>query len=452
MKKNLQQEKFIKMTTAPVGRLVTKMAVPSIIGMLVTGIYNIADTFFIGHINTQSVAALGIVFSYMALIQSIAFYFGQGSGNFISRALGRQKTDEAEQMVAVGFFSSFFVGVAIAVASYLLMDPLLVFFGSTETILPYAEEYFRYILVGTPFIMSCFTMNNQMRHQGNASLSMIGIASGAVLNVALDPILIFGFDMGIRGAGLATAVSQMVSFVIMLALGGCNGGVSVRFRNFRPTWKAYEEINAGGLPSLARQGLMCIAAICLNQSASLYGDEAVAAFSVVSRVVMLAGAAMIGYGQGFQPVCGFNYGAQRFDRVRDAFRHSLTVATGYCLILAVLGFIFAPGIIKAFCSDNAEVVRMGTEILRYQSISFPLTGFVVMSNMYLQNIRKTVPALVMATARQGLFFIPALYIGRVLFGFTGVEIAQAVSDACAFILAFPLTIPVLRRMGTDNRG
>lgn len=448
MANDLQNEKYIRMTTAPVGRLVTSLALPSIVSMLVSGIYNLADTFFIGRINTQSVAALGIVFSYMALIQAIAFYFGQGSGNFISRALGRRQTDEASRMVAAGFFSSFLTGTVIAAAAYLLTDPLLRFFGSTDTILPYARDYFRHILPGTPFIMCCFTMNNQMRQQGNAVLSMIGIASGAVLNVALDPLLIFGFGLGIRGAGIATALSQALSFVIMLSVCGRRGGIRVRSRNFRPSWRTYREINAGGLPSLARQGLMSVAAICLNQVAAAYGDEAVAAFSVVSRVSMLAGAAMIGYGQGFQPVCGFNYGAGRFERVRAAFRHSLTVVSAYCLLLAVLGYVFAPDIVRIFRSD-ADVIRMGSEILRWQCLSFPLNGMVVMSNMYLQNIRKTVPAVLMATARQGLFFIPALFAGRALFGFTGIETAQTVSDVCAFFLALLLTLPALRRMRAD---
>ena len=440
MSADLQKEKYERMTTAPVGRLVTSLAVPSIVSMLVSGVYNLADTFFIGQINTQSVAALGIVFSYMALIQAIAFYFGQGSGNFISRALGSRRTEQASRMAAVGFFSSFLTGCAIAVTGAFLMEPLLRFFGSTETILPYAKDYFLFILMGTPFIMCCFTMNNQMRQQGNAFLSMIGIASGAVLNVALDPILIFGFQLGIRGAGIATAVSQAVSFTIMLSICGKKGGIRIRSSNFKPTWDTYKEINAGGLPSLARQGLMSIAAICLNQVAAAYGDASVAAFSVVNRIAMLAGAAMIGYGQGFQPVCGFNYGAGRLDRVRAAFLHSVMVSTLYCLILAVLGFIFAPGIVRVFRADDAEVIRMGAEILRYQCISFPLTGMVVMSNMYLQNIRKTVPAVLMAMSRQGLFFIPALFIGKALLGFLGIEIAQAVSDACSFLLAIPLSI------------
>ncbi|MBQ6286505.1 MAG: MATE family efflux transporter [Bacteroidales bacterium] len=446
----LQQEKYIRMTSAPVGRLVTSMAIPSIISMLVSGIYNLADTFFVGHINTQSVAALGIVFSYMALIQAIAFYFGQGSGNFISRALGGRRTGEASVMASTGFISSFITGCLIAVAGWLLMDGILHFFGSTETILPYAKDYFRFILIGTPFIMCCFTMNNQMRQQGNAMLAMIGIASGAILNIALDPLLIFGFGMGIRGAGLATAISQAVSFVIMLSLCGKNGGIRIRLRNFKPSVHIYKEINAGGLPSLARQGLMSIAAICLNQMASSYGDASVASFSVVSRVAMLAGAAMIGYGQGFQPVCGFNFGAGRYDRVRAAFKHSLFVSTLYCLVLAILGFVFAPGIVRVFRSDDPEVIRMGTDILRYQCLSFPLSGMVVMSNMFLQNIRKTVPAVIMATARQGLFFIPALLLGKLFLGFLGIEIAQTVSDCCSFLLAIPLTVHALKGMGVTN--
>lgn len=442
-----QEEKFIRMTTAPVGRLVTTLAIPSIVSMLISGAYNLADTYFVGKINTQSIAALGIAFSYMSLIQAIAFYFGQGSGNFISRALGRRKSEDAGEMAAVGFFSSFFTGVVLMLAGFILMEPLLRFFGATETILPYAKDYFRCILPGTPFIMCCFTLNNQMRQQGNAMLSMIGIASGAVINIILDPILIFALGMGVKGAGIATSVSQVVSFLLMLHLCGKNGGIRIRFSQFRPSLHAYMEINAGGLPSLARQGLMSLSTVCLNQVAAPFGDEAIAAFSVVSRIGMLAGAAMIGYGQGFQPVCGFNYGAGKYGRVKDAFRHSLTVSGIYCIILSVIGIAFAPQIVGLFRSDDPVVLEMGIKILRYQCYSFPLSAMVVMSNMFLQNIRKTTPAVLMAMARHGLFFIPALYIGRALIGLTGIELAQTFSDCCAFLLAIPLTVPTLRRLG-----
>ena len=442
-----QHAKFLKLTTQPVGRLVTSLAVPAMVSMLVMGFYNIVDTFFVGQINTQSVAALGIVFSYMSIVQSIAFFFGQGAGNYISRRLGHEDTHNASIMASVGLVTTWLTGAAIAIVGLLFMEPVLRFFGSTATIMPYACDYFTYILLGTPFIMSCFTLNNLMRHQGNAVLSMIGIMSGAVLNVILDPILIFGFNLGVKGAGMATAFSQVVAFTLMLMLSGQRGGVAIRLSQFKPSVQRYRDIAAGGLPSLARQSAMGIAALILNHVAGIYGASAIASFSVVSRITILANAAMIGYGQGFQPVCGFNYGAGKFDRVRAAFIHSCKVSTIYCTILAIAGWIFAKPLVGLFVASDPEVSRIGAEVLRFQCLAFPLTGYVVMVNMFLQNIRRTVPATIMAMARQGIFLIPAIFIGNLALGFVGVEISQAVADAASFLLAIPLGLHALNSLG-----
>ena len=444
-----QEEKYLRMTTFPVKKLVGELAVPSIVSMLISSVYNIVDTFFVGHLDTQSTAALGIVFSYMAFIQAMAFFFGQGAGNFISRSLGSRNVKGAEQMAAVGFLSSVLTGVVVAIAGFIFMDPLLDFLGSTPTVKPFAAGYFRWILVGTPFIMGCFSLNNLMRQQGNALMAMIGIASGAVLNIVLDPVLIYWAGLGVEGAGLATAVSQAVGFVIMLSLTGKRGGIRIHPSLFKPRWHHYVEIAAGGLPSLLRQGLGAIAAICFNQVARNYGDEALAAFSVVSRVMMFAASAMIGYGQGFQPVCGFNYGARLYDRVRKAFWHSTRVSTLYCTLLAIAGYVFAPQIIALFRADDPVVIRIGAQVLRYQCMVFPLIGFIVMTNMYLQNIRKVVPAIVSAALRNGLAFIPALYIGQAVIGFTGVELAQSISDVVSFLISVPLCLTALRSMGKD---
>ena len=445
-----QEEKYLRMTTFPVKKLVGELAVPSIVSMLISSVYNIVDTFFVGHLDTQSTAALGIVFSYMAFIQAMAFFFGQGAGNFISRSLGSRNVKGAEQMAAVGFLSSVLTGVVVAIAGFIFMDPLLDFLGSTPTVKPFAAGYFRWILVGTPFIMGCFSLNNLMRQQGNALMAMIGIASGAVLNIVLDPILIYWAELGVEGAGLATAVSQAVGFVIMLSLTGKRGGIRIHPSLFKPRWHHYVEIAAGGLPSLLRQGLGAIAAICFNQVARNYGDEALAAFSVVSRVMMFAASAMIGYGQGFQQVCGFNYGARLYDRVRKAFWHSTRVSTLYCTLLAIAGYVFAPQIIALFRADDPAVIRIGAQVLRYQCMVFPLIGFIVMTNMYLQNIRKVVPAIVSAALRNGLAFIPALYIGQAVIGFTGVELAQSISDVVSFLISVPLCLTALRSMGKDS--
>ena len=443
---NQRDAKYEKMTTQPVGRLVCEMAVPSMVCMLATGFYNVVDTFFVGKIDTQSTAALGIVFVYMTLLQAISFFLGQGSGIFISNALGARKIKEAETMAATGFFSAIILTTLMAICGFLFMDPLLRFFGSTETILPVARPYFGYILLCSPFMSGVFVMNNQMRLQGNAMLSMIGILSGVVLNIALDPLFIFGFDMGVAGAGLATAVSQFVSFWIMFAIIGRNGGIHIRLRLFKPTLEQFREIVAGGLPSLVRQSLISVVSLCVNNLAAGYGDAAVAAFSVVNRVMALVMAALLGFGQGFQPVCGFNYGAGLYARVRKAFNFSVAVATVYCVVISLLGILFATGIITVFRAEDADVIDIGAQVLRYQCYTFPLVGFVVIANMYLQNIRKTVSATLVAIGRHGLFFIPLLYLGTWLFGIFGMIIAQPIADVFSISMAAILCGRALREM------
>ena len=291
-----------------------------------------------------------------------------------------------------------------------------------------------------------FVMNNQMRLQGNATLSMIGILSGVVLNIALDPLFIFGFKMGVAGAGLATAISQFISFWIMFAIIGRNGGIHIRLRLFKPTAVHFREIVAGGLPSLVRQSLISVVSLCVNNLAAGYGDAAVAAFSVVNRVMALVMAALLGFGQGFQPVCGFNYGAGLYARVRKAFNFSVMVATAYCVVISLLGILFATGIITLFRAEDADVIDIGAQVLRYQCYTFPLVGFVVIANMYLQNIRKTVSATLVAIGRHGLFFIPLLYWGTWLFGMFGMIIAQPIADVFSIAMAAILCGRALREM------
>lgn len=439
-----KHEKFIKLTTGRIERLVCEFAVPSIICMVISALYNIIDTYFVGKINTQSTAALGIVFSYMTMIQAVSFFFGHGSGNFISRALGAQKTDEAATMGATGFFSALITSSIIAILCGIFIEPVLYIFGSTPTIMPYAKEYFMYILLGTPFISGVFAMNNQMRLQGNAAMSAIGIMTGAILNIILDPILIFKFNMGISGAGLATAISQFVSFVIMLKMIGKNGGIAIKLQNFRPTVGRFAEIFAGGSPSLLRQCLMGVASIFLNNYASQYGDTAVAAFSVATRVMMFSTAVLLGFGQGYQPVCGFNFGAKLFDRVNYGFRFSTIVATIYCFIFSIVGIIFAHEIVTIFSSNDAEVIEIGTIVLKYHCYSFTLNGFIILANMYLQNTRRTTSAIILATARQGLFFVPVLCLCANCGGLYGIIISQPISDILTFIVAIPLCKKAMR--------
>ena len=446
---NARDEKYIKMTTAPVEKLVCTFAVPAIVGMLISSLYNIADTFFVGHLDTQSTAAIGIVFSYMGIIQAIAFYVGHGSGNFISRYLGARKGDEAEDMATTGLLLAIIATSAIALTCMVFIRPVLRLFGSTPTVLPVAVDYFRWILVGTPFIVGAIVLNNQMRLQGNAGLAMYGLLSGGLLNIVLDPIFIFVFDMGVTGAGLATAISQATSFFILLNLAGKRGGISIHLRNFKPSWFYAREINAGGLPSLARQSLMAISTALLNNFAGAYGDEALAAFSIVGRVMPIASSLILGFGQGFQPVCGYNYGAQLYDRLRKALRFCIVFASAYALLMAVLGELYAPSVIGAFRNDP-DVINLGAKVLRLQCMAFPLVGFVTLTNMYLQTTNQTVSAVTLAIARHGLFLIPALIIGASFRGLKGIIAAQPVSDILSALMAIPLYVVSVRNLGKSK--
>ena len=443
--KNTQEQKYKTMTEAPVKGLIVKLAIPTMISMLVTSFYNMADTFFVGKLGPSATGAVGVVFSVMAIIQAVGFFFGHGSGNYISRALGAHDVSGAESMAATGFFSALIGGTVIMIGGLLFLEPLALALGSSETILPYAVDYLRWILIGAPYMTASLVLNNQLRFQGNAIYAMIGLVSGAVINIALDPLLIFTFDLGVSGAAIATIVSQLVSFVILLIGIFRSNAIDIRIRNFKPTVERYKIIINGGSPSLFRQGLNSVATICLNVAARAYGDYAIAGMSIVTRIMQFANSCLIGFGQGFQPVCGFNYGAKKFDRVREGFWFCVKLSTAVLLVLAAACFAFAPAIVSLF-QDDPGVIEVGRIALRLQCITFPLAGWIVMSNMMSQTIGKAIPASFLAMARQGLFFIPAVLILPHFLGILGVELSQAVADVITIAVAIPLQLKIMREM------
>lgn len=446
-----QEEKYKTMTEKPVSSLICRLAVPTIISMLVTSFYNMADTFFVARIGTGATAAVGVSFALMAIIQAFGFFCGHGSGNFISRKMGQHRFDEAQQMAATGFFTALMLGTVILVLGEIFIDPLCRILGATETILPYARQYLRLILIGAPYMTASLVLNNQLRFQGSAFYAMIGIASGAVLNIALDPLFIFVFDMGVSGAALATIISQLVGFVLLLRGTTQGGNLRIRLRNITFSKYYYSQIINGGMPSLCRQGLGSVATICLNLMAGPYGDAAIAAMSVVGRVMNLAASVVTGFGQGFQPVCGFNYGAFLYDRVKEGFWFCVKVATVILILLSVTGYLFAPQVIQLFSKNDPQVIAIGTQALRWQCLTFPLCGWITVCNMMLQTIGKSFRASLLAMSRQGLFFIPAVLLLPALIGIQGVEIAQPIADVCSFILAIPLQLSVLHEMTVKQR-
>lgn len=436
-----KQDQYYEMSNAPISKIIPKLAVPTIISMLVTSIYNMADTFFVSQLGTSASGAVGIIFSAMAIIQALAFMIGMGTGNFIARMIGAGNRKLAEELASIAFFTGFGVGLVIAVIGNANIGQLVRMLGSTETIAPYAEAYASYIFVAAPFMICSFIMNNLLRFQGKALFAMVGITTGGVLNMVLDPIFIFGLDMGTAGAALATGLSQFISFCILLFM--CNSReecISIHPKKFKPTLAIYGEIIHGGLPSLGRQGIASIATIIMNTMAQPYGDAAIAAMSIVNRFMMFVGSAMIGFGQGYQPVCSYCFGARLYDRVKKACVYCVKVSTIFLLAVSVIGLIFSGNIIQMFRKDDLEVIRIGTLALRLQLLTMPLQGLVVMGgNMTPQSIGYGIRATIVSTARQGWLLIPILLCTVPVFGVLGIQMAQPIADVGTFILAAVVT-------------
>lgn len=442
-----KEEKYRQMIETPVNRLIPRLAVPTIISMLVTSIYNMADTFFVSQLSTSASGAVGVMFSAMSMIQAIGFTLGMGSGNHISRSLGNRDEERAGVFAATAFYTAAIIGVGILAAGTLFSRQLVFFLGATETIAPYAQDYARYILIGAPFMMTSFVMNNILRSQGNAVFAMVGITVGGILNMILDPLLIFGLDLGISGAAIATMVSQIISFCILLYQ--CNARpdcIKIQLSKFRPSGKVYGEILHAGLPSFCRQGLASAAAVILNFAAGPYGDAAIAAMSIVTRFMMFINSSLIGFGQGFQPVCGFNFGAERYDRVLEAFWFCVKVAVIMLTVFGIVSFGISRPIVTAFRREDLQVIEIGTLALRLQLLTMPFQAWVIMVNMLTQSIGYGFRASLVAMGRQGLFLIPALLIFPKLFGILGLQMAQPIADMLTFVLATVIVSGILKEL------
>lgn len=444
--RNSTPNRYEYLTQTPVPKLISTLAVPTILSMLVTGIYNTADTFFVGRISTQATAAVGLVFSVMAVIQAMGFFCGQGSGTYLSRMLGAGKKQEANEVAATGFALALILGVIVAILGNVFARPLGYALGAGDTTIHDTLLYMRIILLGAPFMMAQFVINNQLRFQGSAVYAMVGLLCGAAINIGLDPLLMFVFHMGVAGAAIATVSGQFISFVVLLIGSAQGDNIHLKISNVRLNSHYLKEIINGGSPALARQGLAAIATLLLNQTAGqMGGDAAIAGMSVVTRVLMLLASALIGFGQGYQPVCGFNYGAGLYGRVKEGYFFCVKYGTIILTAASALCLAFAPQIISFF-RDDPEVIAVGTVALRAQAISLPLMATIVITNMMLQSTGKGVKASIASSARNGIFFIPMILILPRLFGLFGVEISQACADVLSFLLAIPFAASELKKM------
>ena len=434
------------MTGAPVRGLILALCLPAVISNLVTTAYNLADTYFIGRLGTSQSGAIGIAYSVMTVFQAFGFFFGNGSGNSMSRELGKRNNERAARLLAVGFCGAVLGGLALAILGLSTLPHLVVVLGSTPTISPYAIAYLTPILIAAPMVCGSFALNGLLRYQGLSLYGMIGLVSGALLNFIVAPLLIFVAGLGIAGAGIATAVCQTISFIILVTFAVRRGVVRLDLRNGKPDMLLVREIIGGGMPSLLRQGAGSLATTCVNLAANPFCDAVIAAMAIVMRIMLAINSIIIGLGQGFQPVCGYNYGAGLYRRVKEGYWFCVRLSTIALVIIAVAVAVLAPDIIGLFRSDP-QVIAVGTVALWMQCCTVPLNGFAMMSNMMQQTIGKTVIASFVAVCRLGLFLAPAALIIAHCFGVPGVQMAQSVSDIISFIVTVPLQVHILRSLG-----
>ena len=427
---------YSRMTEESIPRLIVRLSIPTILSMLVTNIYNLVDTAFVGQLGTSESAAVGIVFGFMSILQAVGFMFGQGAGSITARLLGARDDRNASRVASTGIVCSVLLGLIISLVSFPLHRRIILMLGSTETMYPHAKSYLLTILFAAPFMTGGYTLNNLLRYEGKASLGMVGLMSGAVLNIVLDPILMFVLHMGVAGAALATAASQIISFLILLSMflrGKTVTHLSIRQVDPRP--RMIGDIMATGLPSMLRQVLNSVASILLNSSAAVYGDAAVAAMSIVGRISFFVFALALGIGQGFQPVCAYNYGAKKYLRLRSAYRVTVILSESILIVSAVLTLLFSGNLIAVFRNDP-DVISIGTRALQLQMITILFLPFSMSTEMLYQSTGHRLGASFLSSARSGLFFIPSLIILSSVRGLAGIQEAQPL----AYLLAFPLAL------------
>ena len=427
-----------RLTDMPVSGLVLRLAVPSIITMLVSNLYNIVDTAFVGLLGTSASGAVGIVFGFMAIIQAFGFMFGQGGGSILSRSLGAGDKEKATLHASAGFITSMTCGLAITIIGFIWLDPIVMALGSTPTIAPYAKTYITFILISAPFMTSSFTLNNFLRYEGKAKLGMMGMMTGAILNMAMDPLFMFAFKMGIAGAGLSTAISQFIGWFILVSMfrkGKTAAKLSVQ-KALRVTPALVGNIVATGFPSLLRQGLHSLTTVVLNAQCALYGDAAVAAMSIVSRLTFFTFSFALGVGQGFQPVAAYNYGAKRYSRIRQSYYFTIMAAEGIIILGVLILIIFAPELVRLLRNDP-DVVIIGKRALRLQALAYLLLPPCMVTEMLMQSTGYRLSASLLSAFRSGLLFIPSILILSHFRGLAGIQEAQPL----ALILSAPMTIP-----------
>ncbi len=446
-----QEEEYRRMTEMSVPKLVLSLSLPTVMSQMITSIYNMADTVFVTRLGDSAVGAVSVAYAIQLIIQAVGYGLAMGAGSLVSRNLGEKDDDSASKYASSAFFAAFVFGALLTLSFLIDLPGLLRLFGSTETILPYAVDYAFIIMLGAPMMCSSFVLNNILRSEGKAMFSMLGLTIGGVLNIVLDPIFIFGAGMGVAGAALATVLSQFIGFLVLLSFYLTRRSiVKLSPRRISRRARDYLLVINTGLPTVFRQGLGSLATTLLNVQVKIYGDAAVAAVGIANKIYMLMRSLVIGVGQGFQPVAGYNYGAGKPGRVKKAFVTATVFGSVVSVSAAVLFLTCSEQIIWLFNPETAEAARIAARMLRFIGVALPVLAYSTFVNQLYQSLGYVKGATFLASCRQGIFFIPLIFLLSHFVGLDGILMTQPLSDALTFFVSIPFNIYFIKKVLSDN--
>ncbi len=440
-----------KMTEESVTKLVISLSIPTVLSQMITSVYNMADTWFVTSLGDSAVGAVSVVYALQSIIQAIGFGLAMGASSLVSRKLGQEENENASKYAACAFYAAVYLGLRLTAVGCADLDGLLLLFGSTDTILPFARDYARIILLGAPIMCASFVMNNVTRAQGRAVMAMVGLTAGGVLNILLDPLFIFGLQMGVAGAALATVLSQCISFLILLSFYVSGRSIiSLSPKNISRKLSDYGLIIKTGLPTVFRQGLGSLSTTLLNVQVKVYGDAAIAAVGIANKIYMLLRSFVLGIGHGFQPVAGYNYGAKKNDRVKKAFWVATAVGTVIAGLASALLLLFSRQVIGFFNPETQETLRIGSRMLMIMGLALPTLGYSTYVNQLYQSLGFVKGATVLASCRQGIFFVPLIFLLPALLDLDGILLTQPLSDVLTCLVSIPFNVHFLKKVLTGH--
>ena len=444
---NSQSKKMELLGSASIPKALLSMGIPTMIGMLVNAFYNLVDAYFVGGLGESQMGAISVVYPLGQVVVGLGLLFGNGAASYISRLLGRGDKENADKVASTALYSSVSVGAVIIIISMVFLHPILKLLGATDSILPFAATYASIYIVSCIFNVFNVTMNNIVTSEGAAKTTLCALLTGAVLNIALDPLFIYVFDLGVAGAAIATAISQVVSTCVYLTYIFRKKSVfHFRVKDCTYTKETMSEIFKIGIPTLVFQILTSVSISLINNAAGDYGDSAIAGMGVVTRLISMGSLSVFGFIKGFQPIAGYSYGAKKFDRLREAIKTSILWSTAFCVIFGLILALFPAAIVSQFTKGDAEMIRIGAASLRANSISIMLFGFYTVYSSLFLALGKGREGFILGACRQGICFIPVILLLPIVWGLNGIMYAQPIADALSAVITVFMAIPLHKKL------